>query len=121
MADLSRRTLLTATGAALAVPATTHAEPVKPRLTAISQWAAGSDGAAISALGKLFEQNGGIWQHSPVPGFTTDMMNKLRAQIMSGYPPAASQLKGPEIAAWSKIAPTVDLDAIVAEAGYEKF
>jgi glucose/mannose transport system substrate-binding protein len=121
MSDLSRRTVLAATGAALAIPAVTRAEPVKPRLTAISQWAAGSDGAAISALGKLFEQNGGIWQHSPVPGFTTDMMNKLRAQIMSGDPPAASQLKGPEIAAWSKIAPTVDLDATVAEAGYEQF
>ena len=48
------------------------------------------------------------------------MMNKLRAQIIAGDPPACSQLKGPEIAAWSKIAPTVDLDAIVAAAGYEK-
>ena len=48
------------------------------------------------------------------------MMNKLRAQIMAGDPPACSQLKGPEIAAWSKIAPTVDLDAVVAAAGYEK-
>jgi glucose/mannose transport system substrate-binding protein len=49
------------------------------------------------------------------------MMNKLRAEIMAGDPPAASQLKGPEIAAWSKIAPTVDLDAVVATAGYEAF
>jgi glucose/mannose transport system substrate-binding protein len=48
------------------------------------------------------------------------MMNKLRAQIISGDPPACSQLKGPEIAAWSKIAPTVNLDATVAAAGYEK-
>jgi glucose/mannose transport system substrate-binding protein len=55
-----------------------------------------------------------------VPGFTTEMMNKLRAQIMAGDPPACSQLKGPEIAAWSKIAPTVNLDALVAAAGYEK-
>jgi len=92
----------------------------KPRVTFISQWSAGSDGAAITALGKKFEERGGVWQHSPVPGFTTDMMNKLRAQIMAGDPPACSQLKGPEIAAWSKIAPTVNLDAIVAAAGYEK-
>ena len=48
------------------------------------------------------------------------MMNKLRADIIAGNPPAASQLKGPEIAAWSKIAPTVNLDSIVAAAGYEK-
>jgi glucose/mannose transport system substrate-binding protein len=94
-----------------------HAAP--PRVTVISQWSTGSDGAAITALGKVFEQAGGVWQHSPVPGFTTDMMNKLRAQILAGDPPAASQLKGPEIAAWSQIAPTVDLDAVVAEAGYE--
>jgi len=53
-----------------------------------------------------------------VPGFTTDMMNKLRAQIMAGDPPAISQLKGPEIAAWSKIAPTVDISPLVKAAGY---
>ena len=32
---------------------------------------------------------------------------------------ACSQLKGPEIAAWSKIAATVNLDTLVAAAGYE--
>jgi len=45
-------------------------------------------------------------------------MNKLRAQIMAGDPPAISQLKGPEIAAWSKIAPTVDIRPLVKAAGY---
>ena len=118
MTQLSRRALLAASAGLLAAPAS--AQTVKPRLTAISQWSAGSDGAAITALGKKFEEHGGIWQHSPVPGFTTEMMNTLRAQILAGDPPACSQLKGPEIAAWSKIAPTVNLDAIVAAAGYEK-
>lgn len=117
----TRRRLLAGSVAALALPAFARAQgAVKPRLTVISQWSAGSDGAAITALGKKFEEKGGIWQHSPVPGFTTEMMNKLRAQIIAGDPPACSQLKGPEIAAWSKIAPTVDLDALVAAAGYEK-
>ncbi|MDD1528728.1 carbohydrate ABC transporter substrate-binding protein [Bradyrhizobium sp. WBOS7] len=117
----TRRRLLAGSVATLALPAFARAQgAVKPRLTAISQWSAGSDGAAITALGKKFEEKGGVWQHSPVPGFTTEMMNKLRAQIMAGDPPACSQLKGPEIAAWSKIAPTVDLDAVVSAAGYEK-
>lgn len=117
---ITRRRLLAGSAAALALPAIVRAQGAKPRLTVISQWSAGSDGAAITALGKKFEEKGGIWQHSPVPGFTTEMMNKLRAQIIAGDPPACSQLKGPEIAAWSKIAPTVDLDALVAAAGYEK-
>ena len=120
MSKISRRAVMAGTAAALATPGVVRAQGAKPRLTAISQWSAGSDGAAITALGKKFEEKGGVWQHSPVPGFTTEMMNKLRAQIMAGDPPACSQLKGPEIAAWSKIAPTVNLDAIVAAAGYEK-
>ncbi len=119
MLSLNRRQLLAAS-AATALPLGAARADVKPKVTVISQWSAGSDGAAITALGKLFEQNGGEWIHNPVPGFTTDMMNKLRAQILSGDPPAASQLKGPEIAAWSKIAPTVNLDAQVDAAGYEK-
>jgi len=118
MPIITRRHLLAGSAATLAMPALGRAQGAKPRLTAISQWSAGSDGAAISALGKLFEEKGGVWQHNPVPGFTTEMMNKLRAQIMAGDPPAVSQLKGPEIAAWSKIAPTVDISPWVQAAGY---
>ena len=122
MTKLNRRTMLLASSAAViapTIPRLARAD-TKPRVTVISQWSAGSDGAAITALGELFTKAGGDWQHNPVPGFTTDMMNKLRAQILSGDPPAVSQLKGPEIAAWSKIAPTLNLDNDVAAAGYEK-
>jgi glucose/mannose transport system substrate-binding protein len=123
MSSMTRRGLLAGVAAgALASPPISRAQgtaAAKPKVTVISQWSAGSDGAAITALGKEFEKEGGIWEHNPVPGFTTDMMNKLRAQIIAGDPPAASQLKGPEIAAWSKIAPVVDLDPIVHQAGYE--
>jgi glucose/mannose transport system substrate-binding protein len=119
MSIISRRTVLAGSGSILASISTTHAQTVKPKVTVISQWSAGSDGLAISTLGKRFEAEGGIWEHNPVPGFTTDMMNKLRAQIIAGDPPAASQLKGPEITAWSKIGAVVDLDDQVKAAGYE--
>ncbi len=116
---LGRRTLLGASAAALLAPALARADEAKPKVTVISQWSSGSDGAAITALGKEFEKEGGTWEHNPVPGFTTAMMNKLRAQIIAGDPPAVSQLKGPEIATWSKIAPVVNLDALVKQAHYE--
>ena len=119
MPTMPRRAVLAGTAALLAGPRALHAQAIKPKVTVISQWSSGSDGAAITALGKRFESEGGIWEHNPVPGFTTDMMNKLRAQIIAGDPPAASQLKGPEIAVWSKIAPVVDLDPLVQAAGYE--
>lgn len=57
------------------------------RVTIISQWSAGAEGAAINAVGELVEKNGAKWEHSPVAGFTTDMMNKLRADIIAGRPP----------------------------------
>ncbi len=122
MPNITRRGLVGGSAALLAASGPGRAwaaAEIKPRLTAISQWAAGSDGAAITALGKVFEEHGGIWQHNPVPGFTTEMMNKLRAEILAGNPPAVSQLKGPEIAAWSKIYPTVNIAPWVQEAGYE--
>ena len=58
---ITRRRLLAASAAGLALPSFARAQGAdKPRLTAISQWTAGSDGAAISALGKLFEDHGGM-------------------------------------------------------------
>jgi glucose/mannose transport system substrate-binding protein len=116
---VSRRAVLAGSAALLTLSKRARAQAAKPKVTVISQWSAGSDGAAITRLGQEFEKQGGVWEHNPVPGFTTEMMNKLRAQIIAGDPPAASQLKGPEIAAWSKIAPVVDLDDMVKTAGFE--
>ena len=92
----------------------------EPQLTIVSQWSAGAEGAAMNAFGDLVTQAGVKWEHDPVSGFTTDMMNKLRADIIAGHPPGASQLKGPEIRSWSAIAPTVNLDSLVSGTEYEK-
>lgn len=99
-------------------PMPVHAEP---RITVISQWSAGAEGAAMDAFGNLVKKEGVTWQHSPVSGFTTDMMNKLRADIIAGRPPAASQLKGPEIKAWSAISPTININDLVTASDYEKY
>lgn len=113
---LRRHLLAGAAVAGLSPPARAQ---VKPRVTFLSQWSSRSDGAAINGLGRRFEQEGGIWEHMPVPGFTTEMLSKLRADINAGRPPAASQIKGPEIATWSRAAPVLDLEPLVPE-GYDK-
>src|SRR5450755_527082 len=107
-------------GVACAIGGTSAYVEAEPRISVISQWSAGAEGDAMNAFGDLVTKAGAKWEHNPVSGFTTDMMNKLRADIIAGKPPAASQLKGPEIQAWSQIAPTVSMDQLVAEAGYEK-
>lgn len=112
------RNLLLAAALAVSSAVPTAGLRAEPRVTIISQWSAGAEGAAINAVGELVEKNGAKWEHNPVAGFTTDMMNKLRADIIAGRPPAASQLKGPEIREWSKISPVVNLDALVAAANF---
>ncbi len=74
----------------------------------------------MNAFGELVTKAGLKWEHNPVSGFTTDMMNKLRADIIAGRPPAASQLKGPEIRSWSANAGTVILNSRVVGTDYEK-
>lgn len=106
--------------AACAVMLSGVAAHAEPKLTVISQWSAGAEGDAMNAFGGMVTKAGATWQHNPVSGFTTDMMNKLRADIIAGHPPAASQLKGPEIQAWSAIAQTLNLDSVVASTDYEK-
>ena len=113
-----RNLLLLATAIIAVSTALATAVQAQSRVTIISQWSAGAEGAAINAVGELVEKNGAKWEHSPVAGFTTDMMNKLRADIIAGRPPAASQLKGPEIREWSKISPALNLDQLVAAANF---
>jgi glucose/mannose transport system substrate-binding protein len=114
---LSKQLLALCMACGLAVSAIAQAEP---RVSVISQWSAGAEGDAMNTFGAMVTKAGTTWEHHPVSGFTTDMMNKLRADIIAGHPPSASQLKGPEIQAWSAIAPTLDLDSLVAAADYEK-
>ena len=115
---LSKR--LSVVGLACAFAIATTALHAQPRVSVISQWSAGAEGDAMNTFGAMVTQAGATWEHHPVSGFTTDMMNKLRADIIAGNPPSVSQLKGPEIQAWSALAPTVDLDQLVSQAGYEK-
>src|SRR5687767_5686681 len=50
MNKISRRSMLAGTAGLFVAPHLTKAQAAKPRLTVISQWSAGSDGAAITAL-----------------------------------------------------------------------
>jgi len=77
-------------------------------VTFSSQWSAAATVAAITGLGKRIEEEGGIGSHSPVPGcHHRNDDTSCAPDIIAGIG-GRSQLKGPEIAAWSKIERTVD-------------
>jgi len=76
----------------------------KPRMNRKSPMVRGSDGAAIK-VGQTVRQKRRTYMASTARSGLHDRDDaiKLRAQIMAGDPPAASQLKGTEIAGVSKI------------------
>src|SRR5580704_16268106 len=94
-----------------------HAEPTTNLL---SQWSEGSDAAAIAKLGDMFKAAGGKWTATSIAGHTANTLAKLRVDVVSGNPPPAVQLKGPEIAEWNATGMTANLDAQAAEEGWEK-
>lgn len=66
-------------------------------------WTSGGEAKAVGELKKMFEDEGGKWIDSPVAGGGGDAaMTALRARVVSGNPPTAVQLKGPNIQEWGE-------------------
>jgi glucose/mannose transport system substrate-binding protein len=93
---------------------------VVPKTNLLNQWSEGSDAAAIAKLGDMFKAAGGQWEATSIAGHTANTLAKLRADVVSGNPPPAVQLKGPEIAEWNATGKTMNLDAIAKEEGWDK-
>src|ERR1700719_2961171 len=78
------------------------------------------DAAAIAKLGEMFTAAGGKWEATSIAGHTANTLAKLRADVVSGNPPPAVQLKGPEIAEWNATGKTLSLDEMAKEEGWDK-
>ncbi len=104
----------------LAAALLTGTATAAPKTNLLSQWASGSDGAAIAKLGDMFTAAGGEWQTTSIAGHTADALAKLRADVVAGTPPPAVQLKGPEIAEWNQTGAMDSLDDIATKEGWDK-
>ena len=91
----------------------------EPRTNLLSQWAEGSDAAAIARLGEMFEAEGGVWEQTSIAGHTANTLAKLRADVVAGNAPPAVQLKGPEIVEWNATGMTADLGDLAASEGWD--
>lgn len=113
------KTKLGTTVAALAVvvAGAAHAEP---KTNMLHQWHSGANAAAINVLGEMYTAAGGEWNQTAVPGHTSNTIARLRADVISGNPPSAVQLKGPEIGEWAKTGLTANLNELAAAEGWEE-
>lgn len=76
-------------------------------------WTSAGEAKAASVLRQGMEQQGYQWQDFAVGGRAgISAMNTLRIRAISGNPPLAAQIKGPEITEWARLGFLRNLDTI---------
>lgn len=80
-------------------------------------WTSGGEARALHELVKKLEATGDRWRDFPVVGGGGDNAEiVLKTRVVSGFPPTAAQIKGPEIRQWAEEGWLADLNDI-ARAG----
>ncbi|GAA6208672.1 ABC transporter substrate-binding protein [Cognatishimia sp. WU-CL00825] len=97
----------------------TSAAYAEPKTNMLHQWHSGANAKAINVLGEMYEAAGGEWNQTAIPGHTSNTIARLRADVISGHPPSAVQLKGPEIGEWAKTGLTANLNDLAALENWE--
>ena len=94
-----------------------------PKIEVLHWWTSGGEAAALKVLKDDFAANGGEWMDMPVTGGGGDAANvALKARIVAGDPPSASQIKGPTIQEYDQegvVAP-YNIDPIAQLEGWDK-
>jgi glucose/mannose transport system substrate-binding protein len=107
--------LLAATAlAALASPAVAD-----PKVELIHMWTSGDSAAALASLKDRFVAAGGEWIDSAASGATAGQMATLRARVLAGDAPTASQLEGPAITEWAVAGQLANLDEVADAEGWD--
>lgn len=80
-------------------------------------WTSGGEANAVGLLKELMEQEGHTWKDFAVAGGAGDSaMTVLKSRAVSGNPPTAAQINGPDIQEWGELGLLGNLDE-VAEQG----
>lgn len=106
--------LAVAAGTSMAA-STTQANEVE----VLHWWTSGGEARAANVLKELMEAEGYGWQDFAVAGGGGETaMTVLKSRAMSGNPPSAAQIKGPEIQEWGELGLLGDLDHVASAEGW---
>ena len=84
-------------------------------------WTSGGEKRAADTLQKLVEDKGHSWKDFAVAGGGGEAaMTVLKTRAVSGNPPAAAQIKGPDIQEWGELGLLADLDEVAKEQQWDK-
>ncbi len=83
-------------------------------------WTSAGEKRAAETLKKLVEAKGHTWKDFAVAGGGGEAaMTVLKTRAVSGNPPAAAQIKGPDIQEWGELGLLADLNAVAAEGKWD--
>lgn len=110
--------LVVATAAATSLTfASAHAAEVE----VLHWWTSGGEARAANVLKELMEAEGYGWQDFAVAGGGGETaMTVLKSRAMSGNPPSAAQIKGPEIQEWGELGLLGELDEVADAEGWDE-
>ena len=102
--------------AALAAPLTAHAGEVE----VLHWWTSGGEARAVDVLKQLMQKQGDTWKDFAVAGGAGEAaMTVLKTRAVSGNPPSAAQLKGPDIQEWAGMGFLANISDIAKQGNWD--
>jgi glucose/mannose transport system substrate-binding protein len=109
--------LATAISLVSLLPLAAHAGEVE----VLHWWTSGGEKRAADTLQKLVEDKGHTWKDFAVAGGGGEAaMTVLKTRAVSGNPPAAAQIKGPDIQEWGELGLLADLNQVAEQNGWDE-
>ncbi|MBW0235212.1 MULTISPECIES: ABC transporter substrate-binding protein [Pseudomonas] len=97
-------------------PLNAFAADSKGTVEVVHWWTSGGEAKAVDVLKKLIEKDGYTWQDSAVAGGGgAAAMTVLKTRAVSGNPPSAAQIKGPDLQEWGALGLLSNLDKVSTE------
>lgn len=84
-------------------------------------WTSGGEAAAVGVLKDMLKKEGHDWKDFAVSGGAgANAMTALKSRAVSGNPPTAAQVKGPQIQQWAEMGVLANLDDVAKANNWDK-
>ena len=103
------------------LPLNAYAADTQGSVEVVHWWTSGGEAKAVDVLKKLIEKDGYTWQDSAVAGGGgAAAMTVLKTRAVSGNPPSAAQIKGPDIQDWAALGLLTNVDEVAKSNNWDK-
>lgn len=103
------------------LPLNAYAADPQGNVEVVHWWTSGGEAKAVDVLKKLIEKDGYTWQDSAVAGGGgAAAMTVLKTRAVSGNPPSAAQIKGPDIQDWAALGLLTNVDEVAKSNNWDK-